>query len=91
MFSGMLNDFELRVHRYDLNKQDGINGTRKLLVEDHNRQQQPNVLNSLVVCCCLPNQLIVYPNRAQNRNMKSVLELPIILDDRPLRRHVKVR
>jgi hypothetical protein len=53
------------------------------LMEDHNRQQQPNVLNSLVVYCCLPNQLIVYPNRAQNRNMKSVLELPMPLDDRP--------
>ena len=42
------------------------------LMEDHNRQQQPNVLNSLLVCCCLPNQLIVYPNCPQNRSVKSV-------------------
>jgi hypothetical protein len=41
------------------------------LMEDHNRQRQPNVLHSLVVCCCLPNQLIVYSNRAQNRNVKT--------------------
>ena len=47
------------------------------LMEDHNRQQQPNV------CCCLPNQIIVNPNRAQNRNVKSVLELPIPLGDDP--------
>ena len=33
MFSDMLNDLELGIHRHDLNTQDKINGARKLMVE----------------------------------------------------------
>jgi hypothetical protein len=84
--SNALKDFDLRTYRHDLNTQDEINGTRKIwctgfmkyettngVMEDYNRQQQPKILSSLVVCCCLPINGFSILNRAQNRNVKSVL------------------